>query len=46
MNCKNCGTILNSNYVFCTQCGQAINNENKQIQNEEKQAVNTYQDNN
>lgn len=46
MNCKKCGAILNSNDLFCRQCGQAINNENEQIQNEEKQTVNAYQDNN
>lgn len=44
MNCKKCGAILNSNDVFCRQCGQAISNENNP--NNETQGLNSYQNNN
>lgn len=48
MNCKKCGAILSSEDLFCKQCGQAINNENSQVdsmpnmsyQNVEKNKVN------
>lgn len=44
MNCKNCGAILNSNDIFCRQCGQSVNNN--QAQNNETQRLNSYQNNN
>lgn len=44
MNCKNCGAILNSNDIFCRQCGQSVNNN--QAQNNETQRINSYQNNN
>ena len=46
MNCKNCGAILNSDDIFCRQCGQSINNNNNQVQNNESQGFNSYQNNN
>lgn len=46
MNCKNCGAILNSDDIFCRQCGQSVNNDNNQVQNNENQGFNSYQNNN
>lgn len=46
MNCKNCGAILNSDDIFCRQCGQSINNNSNQVQNNESQGFNSYQNNN
>lgn len=34
MNCKNCGAVLNSNDLFCQQCGQPVNNESNNTQNQ------------
>lgn len=39
MNCKNCGTILNSNDLFCKQCGQPVNNESNNINNTQNQTI-------
>lgn len=43
MNCKNCGAILNSNDIFCKQCGQLVNNTATSYQPNNQYSV--YQNN-
>ena len=39
MNCKNCGAILDSNDLFCKQCGKPVNNESNNINNTQNQTI-------
>lgn len=39
MNCKNCGTVLNMNEIFCKQCGQPVDNEFNNMNNTKNQTM-------
>lgn len=39
MNCKNCGAILNSNDLFCKQCGQSVNNGTSNANNNKNETI-------
>lgn len=39
MNCKNCGAVLNSNDLFCKQCGQPVNNESNNMNTAQNQTI-------